>query len=115
MDAVHTKAEACIQGLTSAMNWGMTRVVVETDSKHITVAALVMRRVLVFVAAVSQLGLTVCFFSSLMLAVSLRMGKVHCWPQGTMAAMLTGMVISSVLSMYMVYIAIAIACVFGTK
>ncbi|KAE8801666.1 hypothetical protein D1007_22698 [Hordeum vulgare] len=33
MDAVHTKAEACIQGLTAAMNWGMTRVVVETDSK----------------------------------------------------------------------------------
>ncbi|KAE8773514.1 hypothetical protein D1007_54200 [Hordeum vulgare] len=33
MDAVHTEAEACIQGLTAAMNWGMTRVVVETDSK----------------------------------------------------------------------------------
>ncbi|KAE8807623.1 putative caffeine synthase 2 [Hordeum vulgare] len=33
MDAVHTEAEACIQGLTTAMNWGMTRVVVETDSK----------------------------------------------------------------------------------
>ncbi|KAE8801695.1 hypothetical protein D1007_22731 [Hordeum vulgare] len=33
MDAAHTEAEACIQGLTAAMNWGMTRVVVETDSK----------------------------------------------------------------------------------
>ncbi|KAE8806404.1 hypothetical protein D1007_17459 [Hordeum vulgare] len=33
MDAVHTEAEACIQGLTAAMKWGMTRVVVETDSK----------------------------------------------------------------------------------
>ncbi|KAE8821176.1 retrotransposon protein [Hordeum vulgare] len=33
MDAVHTQAEACIQGLTAAMNWGMTRVVVETDCK----------------------------------------------------------------------------------
>ncbi|KAE8767506.1 hypothetical protein D1007_61128 [Hordeum vulgare] len=33
MDAVHIEPEACIQGLTTAMNWGMTRVVVETDSK----------------------------------------------------------------------------------
>ncbi|KAI5018161.1 hypothetical protein ZWY2020_043049 [Hordeum vulgare] len=33
MDAVHAEAEACIQGLTTTMNWGMTRIVVETDSK----------------------------------------------------------------------------------
>ncbi|KAE8789456.1 hypothetical protein D1007_36346 [Hordeum vulgare] len=33
IDTVHTEAEGCIQGLTAAMNWGMTRVVVETDSK----------------------------------------------------------------------------------
>ncbi|XP_048557755.1 uncharacterized protein LOC125538512 [Triticum urartu] len=72
-----------------------------------------LRRVIVFIAAVSQLGLTVCFFWSLMLAVSLRMGKAHCWPQGTMAAMLTGMAISSVLSVYMLYI--GIACVFGAN
>ncbi|XBJ20194.1 hypothetical protein VPH35_011055 [Triticum aestivum] len=85
----------------------------ETEEPPVAAAAPVMRRVFVFIAAVSQLGLTVCFFWSLMLAVSLRMGKAHCWPQGTMAAMLTGMAISSMLSVYMVYI--GIACVFGAN
>ncbi|XP_037442940.1 uncharacterized protein LOC119311401 [Triticum dicoccoides] len=85
----------------------------ETAEPPVAAAAPVMRRVFVFIAAVSQLGLTVCFFWSLMLAVSLRMGKAHCWPQGTMAAMLTGMAISSMLSVYMVYI--GIACVFGAN
>ena len=29
--AIHTEAEACLQGLTAAMNWGMTGLIVESD------------------------------------------------------------------------------------
>uniref|UniRef100_M8BBU9 Serine/threonine protein phosphatase 2A regulatory subunit n=1 Tax=Aegilops tauschii TaxID=37682 RepID=M8BBU9_AEGTA len=70
--------------------------------KEPPVPASVMCHILVLVAALSKLGLTVCFFWSLMIVVTLRTGKV----QGTIGAMLTGMSISSVLSMYMVYIGI---------
>jgi ribonuclease HI len=29
--ALHAEAEACLQGLTTAMNWGMMRVIIESD------------------------------------------------------------------------------------
>jgi ribonuclease HI len=29
--ALHSEAEASLQGLTAAMNWGMTRIIVESD------------------------------------------------------------------------------------
>ncbi|XBI49789.1 uncharacterized protein LOC119324655 isoform X2 [Triticum dicoccoides] len=51
----------------------------------------VMRRVCVFVAALSQLGLTVSVSWSLILAVSPRLGQMRCWPQVTRDLLLTGL------------------------
>jgi ribonuclease HI len=36
--ALHAEAETCLQGITTAMNWGMTRVIIESDCQVLVIA-----------------------------------------------------------------------------
>jgi hypothetical protein len=98
-----------IEFITSLLGGGKKEADVDAAEPHVPV----MRRVCVFIAAISQIGLTLCVLWSLFLALSLRMGKIICWKQPFTGMLYSGVSIVSGVSLYVVYI--GYVCVFKSK
>jgi hypothetical protein len=100
---------AIIEFIASLLGGGKKETDADAAEPHVPV----MRRVCVFIAAVSHVGLTICLLWSLVLALSLRMGKTTCWKPAFSGMLFTGFTIISGLSSYVVYI--GVGCVLKSK